>query len=62
MSTLTHCWSQANIDAGTCAHTAAVTEEKAPPAKKQKRAIEDDLICPISLELPFEPVIAEDGR
>ena len=41
---------------------AAVTVEKAPPAKKQKRCIEDDLVCPITLELPFEPVTAEDGR
>lgn len=29
--------------------------------KQKKRAIEDDLICPITLELPFDPVTAEDG-
>lgn len=27
-----------------------------------ERSIEDDLVCPITLELPFDPVTAEDGR
>ena len=31
-------------------------------AKRQKRCPSDDLICPITLELPFDPVMAEDGR
>jgi TPR repeat protein len=30
-------------------------------AKRQKRSVEDDLICPITLELPLDPVTAEDG-
>lgn len=28
----------------------------------QKNSVADDLICPITLELPFDPVMAEDGR
>ena len=32
------------------------------PAKRVKRSIEDDLICPITLELPFDPVTAMDGQ
>ncbi|CAB9526760.1 unknown protein [Seminavis robusta] len=32
------------------------------PAKRHKKSPADDLICPISLELPFDPVFAEDGR
>jgi U-box domain/Sel1 repeat len=30
--------------------------------KRQKKSPEDDLICPITLELPSDPVTAEDGR
>ena len=30
--------------------------------KRHKKVIEDDLICPITHELPFDPVIAMDGR
>ena len=30
-----------------------------PPTRKSPA---DELICPITLELPFEPVTAEDGR
>jgi len=30
-------------------------------AKRQK-AVTDDLICPITHDLPFDPVLAEDGR
>ncbi|KAL3896375.1 MAG: hypothetical protein SGARI_007189, partial [Bacillariaceae sp.] len=33
-----------------------------PLAKRVKRSIEDDLICPITLELPFDPVTAMDGQ
>ncbi|CAB9529849.1 Sel1 domain protein repeat-containing protein [Seminavis robusta] len=33
-----------------------------PPAKRPKKSAADDLICPISLELPWDPVTAEDGR
>ena len=36
-------------------------EAKKPSAKRQKKSIEDDLICSISLDLPFDPVFAEDG-
>ena len=32
------------------------------PAKRAKKSFADDLICPITLELPWEPVMAEDGR
>lgn len=35
-------------------------QEDSPP--KQSKEITDDLICPITLDLPFDPVIAEDGR
>jgi U-box domain/Sel1 repeat len=31
-------------------------------SKRQKKSPEDDLICPITLELPWDPVTAEDGR
>lgn len=30
--------------------------------KIKKTTIDDDLVCPITLELPLDPVIAEDGR
>ena len=30
--------------------------------KKYQRAEVEDILCPITLELPFEPVTAEDGR
>jgi U-box domain/Sel1 repeat len=36
--------------------------EDAPPPKKAKKSIAADLTCPITLELPFDPVTAEDGR
>ena len=29
---------------------------------KRRKVATDDLICPITLELPFDPVVAEDGR
>jgi U-box domain/Sel1 repeat len=44
------------------------TEEKHPENdpnhanKRQKKFPEEDLICPITLELPWDPVMAEDGR
>ncbi|KAL3924235.1 MAG: hypothetical protein SGILL_001165 [Bacillariaceae sp.] len=31
-------------------------------SNKRHRKVEDDLICPISLELPVDPVMAADGR
>ncbi|CAB9521009.1 SAM and U-box domain-containing protein 1 [Seminavis robusta] len=37
-------------------------EENQQPSKRPKKSPSDDLICPISLELPWDPVIAEDGR
>lgn len=30
--------------------------------KRQKKCVEDDLICPITHELPFDPVTALDGQ
>ena len=30
--------------------------------KRQKKSVADELVCPITLELPWEPVTAEDGR
>lgn len=33
-----------------------------PSTKRQKKSAEDDLLCPITLELPRDPVTAEDGR
>jgi U-box domain/Sel1 repeat len=36
--------------------------DEAPSPKRPKTRIEDDLLCPITKELPFEPVTAEDGR
>lgn len=30
--------------------------------KRLKRSVEDELICPITLDLPFDPVTAEDGQ
>mmetsp|Transcript_24547 Transcript_24547/g.36375 ORF Transcript_24547/g.36375 Transcript_24547/m.36375 type:complete len:266 (+) Transcript_24547:105-902(+) len=35
--------------------------EKDSGAKRQKQSVESDLICPITHELPFDPVHAEDG-
>mmetsp|Transcript_7136 Transcript_7136/g.10448 ORF Transcript_7136/g.10448 Transcript_7136/m.10448 type:complete len:256 (+) Transcript_7136:137-904(+) len=35
--------------------------EKDSEAKRQKQSVESDLICPITHELPFDPVHAEDG-
>eukprot|EP00957_Ditylum_brightwellii_P206479 15348644-Ditylum_brightwellii.AAC.1 len=35
--------------------------EQGSSTKKQKQHVELDLICPITLELPFDPVHAEDG-
>ena len=40
---------------------AAVDDVQEPPPKRQKKA-SDDLICPILLELPLDPVTAKDGR
>ncbi|CAB9523010.1 Putative E3 ubiquitin-protein ligase LIN [Seminavis robusta] len=37
-------------------------EATQPPAKRPTKSAADDLICPISLELPWDPVTAEDGR
>lgn len=31
------------------------------PTARQKQSVADQLICPITLELPFDPVTAEDG-
>ncbi|CAB9521012.1 Sel1 domain protein repeat-containing protein [Seminavis robusta] len=39
------------------------SENQQPPSNKRpKKSPSDDLICPINLELPWDPVIAEDGR
>ena len=34
----------------------------APNNTKRQKVAADELICPITLELPFDPVVAEDGR
>ena len=42
-----------------------LTEEPSPREKKQKVALADiakEFICPITQELPFEPVMAKDGK
>ena len=42
-----------------------LTEEPSPREKKQKVALADiakEFICPITQELPFDPVIAKDGK
>ena len=31
-------------------------------AKRPRTSIEDDLLCPITKDLPFDPVTAEDGK
>eukprot|EP00977_Amphora_coffeiformis_P015690 scaffold4674_cov188-Amphora_coffeaeformis.AAC.1 len=41
--------------------------EQLPPNHRHLRsktcaAVVEELVCPISLELPFQPVVAEDGR
>ena len=41
------------------------TEEASPQEKKMRASINDvaaDLVCPITQELPIEPVMAEDGK
>lgn len=40
----------------------APPDQENKSAKRHKKAIEDDLICPITHELPFDPVMAMDGR
>jgi TPR repeat protein len=42
-----------------------LTEETSPQEKKMRASINDvaaDLLCPITQELPFDPVIAKDGK
>ena len=42
-----------------------LTEEASPQEKKMRQSINDvaaDLVCPITQELPFDPVMAEDGK
>ena len=42
-----------------------LTEEASPQEKKLRKSINDvaaDLVCPITQELPIEPVMAEDGK
>eukprot|EP00957_Ditylum_brightwellii_P026732 2021710-Ditylum_brightwellii.AAC.1 len=39
----------------------ASSPEQEPGAKRQKQSVESDLICPITHELPLDPVHAEDG-
>ncbi|CAB9521008.1 Sel1 domain protein repeat-containing protein [Seminavis robusta] len=41
---------------------ASLEEDQQPSNKCPKKSPTDDLICPITLELPWDPVIAEDGR
>ena len=42
-----------------------LTEEVSPQEKKMRasiNAVAADLLCPITQELPFDPVIAKDGK
>ena len=42
-----------------------LTEEASPREKKMRASINDvaaDLVCPITQELPFDPVMAKDGK
>ena len=42
-----------------------LTEEASPQEKKLRKSINDvaaDLVCPITQQLPFDPVMAEDGK
>ena len=42
-----------------------LTEEASPQEKKMRASINDvaaDLVCPITQELPFDPVMAKDGK
>ena len=42
-----------------------LTEEASPQEKKMRASINDvaaELLCPITQELPFDPVMAEDGK
>ena len=42
-----------------------LAEEASPQEKKMRQSINDvaaDLVCPITQELPFDPVMAEDGK
>ena len=44
---------------------ADLTEESSAQEKKLRKSINDvaaDLVCPITQELPFDPVMAEDGK
>jgi U-box domain/Sel1 repeat len=52
-------------------HEVVVADKRLPEAeltanndqnKRQKKYPADDLICPITLELPWDPVVASDGR
>lgn len=42
--------------------TAADEQEPEPKRQKNGKSVADDLVCPITLELPWDPVTAEDGR
>ena len=42
-----------------------LNEEASPQEKKMRASINDvaaDLRCPITLQLPFDPVTAQDGK
>lgn len=40
----------------------SANDEQSTPAQHFQKLITDNLICAITLELPFDPVTAEDGR
>lgn len=40
----------------------ASSKNRDAPTSKRQKSITNDLICPITLELPLDPVTAEDGR
>eukprot|EP00550_Attheya_septentrionalis_P003018 CAMPEP_0198281798 /NCGR_PEP_ID=MMETSP1449-20131203/1671_1 /TAXON_ID=420275 /ORGANISM="Attheya septentrionalis, Strain CCMP2084" /LENGTH=90 /DNA_ID=CAMNT_0043977717 /DNA_START=9 /DNA_END=277 /DNA_ORIENTATION=+ len=37
-------------------------DDDSQPSKRRKLSPSDELVCPITLDLPFDPVTAEDGR
>ncbi|CAB9503808.1 Sel1 domain protein repeat-containing protein [Seminavis robusta] len=50
------------MNTGSKRSNSGAGDEPQQSTKRAKKSVADDLICPISLELPWEPVTAEDGR
>lgn len=47
---------------GISSRAGQTCENEEPQFKRCKRSVEDDLMCPISLQLPVDPVMADDFR